>query len=279
MFCVSLGTRENLYLSLFAPGSHMDMVRQTIETSQFLCAILWPRNPTSSTISGYRPCYQHSSNDDYYNFLLQVFPESRPGAPSTNRPAPKCGEACSGGVNVCATTDSCRCLAKKRTAPDSQDPWGLKRSRFGTSCQASYFSYASHGRGLLESGLGNISTPEIVLVEGAAPKPSGAILPLAAGGSQRLSASMPQGSITPAACACNCTYVSVQCCRAPENGMIHEPADKQLGVVDPPPGQCCDDVTGVLRSGAQFRDEPYCAASAQASLHSQAPVQSQGPTA
>ncbi|KAI9677425.1 MAG: hypothetical protein M1817_006379 [Caeruleum heppii] len=51
-------------------------------------------------------------------------------------------------------------------------------------------------------------------------------------------------------CPCNCTYVSRGCCDPNKRGIVHEAADKNLGLVLPPNrATCCDTGTGEMRWG------------------------------
>ena len=216
------------------------------------------------------PEAETADDQAFYDFLEQAFPEvggtadpppDANGGPVEEKPpvqkAPKCGETCFGQLNPCSTADSCRCIA---------DPWqGVGSARFQGTCKNSYFSYAwgSRGRGLLANGTNNM---DVILVDGRPPKSTGdpagsfasAVAELKASGT--LAATFPKGSIAPAACPCNCTYASTQCCVAdPDEGLVYEAPSKNLGPLEPPAGQCCDTITGLFTDGSRDGSEPFCA--------------------
>lgn len=151
-----------------------------------------------------------ADDDDFQTFLDAIgdFGElEEPKAPVAPAP-PSCGESCWGPVNLCGATDGCRCIA------DSFQGVGSKY--FTGICKPS--SFAFDGRRLRETlvngtGLVRMTSNSILTANGSAGSPAA----------------------DPPACPCNCTYVSVACCDAP-NGVVFEAADLKLGALEP--SQC-----------------------------------------
>lgn len=100
---------------------------------------------------------------------------------------------------------------------------------------------------------------ELLMVEGAASSGLGLVDPLKAYDTGVLKESVKR-SIAPVSCACNCTYVSEACCWAP-TGVVSLPPgfeDRNVGLLKPPNGGCCDRETGEFVTMTASKDELFC---------------------
>ena len=140
---------------------------------------------------------------------------------------PKCGQPCSGRNNPCTGGDGCHCVAKSTGINVHQ-----------SFCSKSFFALTSRRRRLASTSADSGDDTEIVLIEGSEPEPDqNGNAPTVNNVEFNDVGSIVSGT---AACPCNCTYVSVACCTAAEDGIVHEPPNLNLGRLDPPQGSCCD---------------------------------------
>ncbi|KAG8531789.1 uncharacterized protein KY384_003425 [Bacidia gigantensis] len=248
---VSHGSREKLILTLFAPNSQMDKVsKQILTLNANICAL--QASQLGLDVGGYQDCTAPPADDAFYDFLEQnllggvtEYSVNPPGTPAST-PSPKCGEPCYGEINLCSTTDWCKCQADAFQ--------GVGSARFQGTCKSSYFSYSSglHGKRELSMGPPNSSVVDVRVHSGEPPLSEHDIakrmaLPVAA-----------EASLELAVCPCNCTYVSIECCKSENKGIVYEAKEKNLGGLEPPAGQCCDQATGAFKTGARNGTGPSC---------------------
>ena len=117
----------------------------------------------------------------------------------------RCGEACSGPVGSCATSDGCRCIAE--TSQGNGASW------FTGTCKPSHYAV-------------DLNKGSEVLVDG---QDLGC---LATNASSRIIQTIGTTTFIPAACPCNCSYVSQGCCDAP-SGVVYEAPRLKLGELGP----------------------------------------------
>ncbi|KAG8525273.1 uncharacterized protein KY384_008917 [Bacidia gigantensis] len=249
---VLVGDRQLLTLHLMAPDSGFARVLQQVDASkQAFCESTAQRSNYELGLIGYAPCNGQSNGNipkgpeipggQFSNIVLNdpsnVF--TVPHDYSVPK-EPACGASCTWPSNSCG--GGCHCVA------DPLQNLVNTGARFKGTCKDSYFAFLSRRR-ILSFTPDETPDTVVVLVDGPEPEPDAALDPPTASGVQfnRLG-NVVSGAL---ACACNCTYVSVGCCTAPDSGFIQEYPWLKLGVMDPPEGQCCDAGSGQFREGVQ----------------------------
>ena len=203
----SAGSRGNLILTFYAPGSPFDNAvnqwRQDIALTCQATAIAKDIATGESSSLDAGSCTDTEQN--FWDSLSDI--TELEDLRSTNgldlptiSTSPKLGEPCTGPVNVCATSDGSRCIAEVSSENDGQ--------YFSATCQLSHFGIDSR-------------TQNEILVAGEDPiyKTNGSIT---------VNTTTTYTALIPATCPCNCTYVSEACCDAPK-GIVHESAKARLG--------------------------------------------------
>lgn len=218
MSLIIAGSRANLIIALYAPGSPFDnAVNQWRQEATATCQGSKIFEDVATGASGSIDAGSCTDMEqDFWDSLSEIehlsdFPDVDSLGSSANT-APKLGEPCFGPVSACATSDGCRCIAEVSTESGGQ--------YFTGTCKPSH--YAVDEQRLSE-----------VLVEGEDPMNKSKIASAGANGTVGAMALMP------AFCPCNCTYVSEACCDAP-SGIITESSKLKLGELRPE--QCLEEL-------------------------------------
>ncbi|MCJ1450228.1 hypothetical protein MMC28_000557 [Mycoblastus sanguinarius] len=143
-----VGSRSNLILTLYAPGSEFDeAIQQWLGGCEVTATAEHAATAASEDLPG--SCSK-DNDDDFWDFLSDIEDLSETGDPSSSEqrepaapvtPAPPmCGDSCWGPVNLCGALDGCRCIA---------DLFQGVGSRYYTgTCKPSHFAF--DGRRLSE---------------------------------------------------------------------------------------------------------------------------------
>ena len=209
---MNVGSRGNLILAFYEPGSLFDnAVTQWLQEKILTCqGTAEFEDISTETIGSIGAGSCTDTEVEFWDSLSDI--EDLKGlqvasdlANPVNHASQKCGEACSGNDGSCATSDGTRSIAET-----SQ---GNETRYFTGTCKPSHYAV-------------DLNKGSEVLVDG---QDSG--YP-AANASSRIIQAIGTTTLIPAACPCNCSYVSQGCCNAP-SGVVYEAPRLKLGKLGP----------------------------------------------